>query len=135
MKRTPVLLVLMFSVLMIINCNGQPKSEYEIGCNNVAGAVEYKFFLEKKSANPYVIQQGIDYLDPNGDGNYTDSLTAIGISTNPLYTIKLNNDGSEYRVAVVAVNSAGTYSGMGTFTGNVNQAPNTPGAVFFRKKQ
>lgn len=122
-------------LMFTVQCKGQPKSDYEIGSNTVAGAVEYKFFLEKKSANPYTIQQGVDYLDPNGDGNYADSLSAIGHSSTPLFTVRLDNDGEEYRVAVVAVNNAGIYSGMGTLTGNVNESPDIPGGVFFRKKQ
>ena len=127
-------IALIVALMFTVQCKGQPKSDYEIGSNTVAGAVEYKFFLEKKSATPYVIQQGADYLDPNGDGDYSDSLTPIGQSTIPVFTVKLDNDGEEYRVAVVAVNGAGIYSGMGTLTGNVNESPDVPGGVFFRKK-
>jgi len=126
--------LLLVALIFTVNCNGQPKSDYEIGSNTVAGAVQYKFFLEKKSANPYKLQEGIDYLDPNGDGNYSDSLSAIGSNTSPLFIVKLDNDGSEYRVAIVAVSNAGIYSGMGINTGNVNQSPNIPAGVFFRKK-
>jgi len=134
MKQLSIIVILM-ATLFTVNCNGQPKSDYEIGSNTVPGAVQYKFFLEKKTANPYMIQPGIDYLDPNGDGNYADSLIAIGTLTSPLYVVKLDNDGSEYRVGVVAVTGAGIYSGMGVFTGNVKQSPGTPAGVFFRKKQ
>jgi hypothetical protein len=126
---------LIIFLLTSFNCNGQPKSTYEIGSTPVAGAVEYKFFIEKQSASPYTIQQGIDYLDPNQDGSPTDSLISIGSNTLPLFTLKLDNDGSQYAVGIVAVNAAGIYSAMGTATGNVGTSPGTPAGVFFRKKQ
>lgn len=132
----PVYFMLLITALLFtVTCNGQPKSDYEIGGNTVTGAVQYKFFLEKKSANPYKLQQGIDYLDPNGDGNYADSISAIGGSTSPIFTIKLDNDSSEYKIARVAVDASGYYSGMGTAIGNVGKAPDIPGGNFFRKKQ
>lgn len=121
-------LIGLFVLITMINCNGQPKNDYEIYSNNVVGATKYHFFLEKKTVNPYTLTQNMDYLSPN-----VLSLK-VGESANPLFTVNLNNDGSEYRVGVVAENSAGYYSGMGTEIGNVGIVPSTPGGVGLRKK-
>lgn len=121
-------LIAIFVLLLMVNCNGQPKNDYEIYSNNVVGATKYHFFLEKESVNPYTLTQNMDYLSPN-----VLSLK-VGESATPVFTVNLNNDGSEYRVGVVAENSGGFYSGMGTETAIVGIVPLTPGGVGLRKK-
>lgn len=125
-----LILISLFTMIFVINCNGQPKNDYEIASNSVVGAAKYHFFLEKKATVlPYKLQQGMDYLEPNV------TVLKVGESTTPLFTIQdLDNDGSEYRVGVVAENSQGYYGGMGTNTGNVGEVPGIPGGVQFRKK-
>lgn len=127
MKRLFVLSS-MIVILLIASCNGQPKTSYEIYSNSVTGATNYIFFLEKKSANPYKLIQGADYLSPD-----ITSLQ-VGVSTTPSFTVNLTNDGSEYTVGIVAVNGAGYYSGLGVATGTVGLVPTTPAGVGFRKK-
>src|SRR5574338_1625508 len=109
MKKILVLVSLIVLVLAV-SCKAQPKADYEIYSNSVSTAAQYHFFLEKKSANPYRLTQGMDYLSPD--------VTAlqVGVSTDPSLTINLDNDGSEYRIGVVAVNDSGYYSGMGVKT-------------------
>lgn len=121
-------LVLLFLLITIINCNGQPKNDYEIYSNSVVGATKYHFFLEKKSANQYVLTQNMDYLSPS-----VVSLK-VGESSTPVFTVNLNNDGSEYKVGVVAENIQGYYSGMGTSIDTVGIVPGVPGGVGLRKK-
>lgn len=121
-------IVSLFVLILAASCNAQPKTDYEIYGNTVTGASKYHFFLEKKTSAPYTLTQGQDYLLPN--------VTAlkVGESTTPIFTVNLDNDGSEYRVGVVAENTAGYYSGMGTAIGNVGVIPSTPGGVGLRKK-
>jgi hypothetical protein len=124
--------ILLFAVIMllmfIVNCNGQPKSDYEIYSSPVTGAAKYHFFLEKKSAAAYKLVQGMDYLNPNV------STLKVGEATTPVFTINLNNDGSEYTVGIVAENSAGYYSGMGVAIGTVGTVPSVPAGIGLRKK-
>lgn len=125
-----LVMVLLFLTIGIVNCNGQPKNDYEIVATPVVGTTTYHFFAEKKNGtNPYLLTQGMDYLNPS-----VVSLK-IGTSATPYFVTNLNNDGSEYRVGVVAENVAGFYSGMGVATGNVGTVPVTPAGVIFRKKQ
>lgn len=126
-----LLMVLIMLTVSFVNCNGQPKDDYDISSEPVVGATTYYFFLEKKApVLPYKLQQGMDYLSPNV------ITLKIGESATPLFTVNdLDNDGSEYRVGVVAVNAQGYYGGMGTNTGNVGTVPGIPGGVQFRKKQ
>jgi len=51
-----------------VACNAHPRSEYEAYSNIVTGTATYHHFLEKKSASPYKLVQGMDYLDRNGNG-------------------------------------------------------------------
>jgi hypothetical protein len=127
MKKVLSMVVLLL-VITIVNCNGQPKNDYDIYSNNVVGATKYHFFLEKESVNPYRLTQNMDYLSPN-----VLSLK-VGESATPVFTVNLDNDGSEYRVGVVAENLKGYYSGMGTNTDSVGIVPSTPGGVGLRKK-
>lgn len=124
--------VLLFSLLMlfaITNCNGQPKNDYEFGAESVVGATKYHFFAEKKPVTgSYRLTQGMDYLSPSVEN------LKVGESSLPLWTLNLNNDGSEYRVGVVVENVTGYYGGMGIATGSVGTVPITPAGVFFRKK-
>ena len=124
--------ILLLSIVMlftIVNCNGQPKNDYEFGSQSVAGATKYHFFAEKKpESGNYSLTQGMDYLNPSV------ASLKVGESTIPLWTINLDNDGSEYRVGVVVENVAGYYGGMGVATGTVGTVPITPAGVFFRKK-
>lgn len=123
-----LLLVSIILLLFVVKCNGQPKSNYEIYSNPVTGAVKYHFFLEKKSASAYKLVQGMDYLSPDV------TTLKVGEATTPVFTVNLNNDGSEYTVGIVAENSVGYYSGMGVAVGNVGTIPSTPGGVGLRKK-
>ena len=131
MKTLTSFLVILVAMIAFLNvsCNGQPKDDYEIYSSPVQDATKYHFFLEKKSANPYQLTEGMDYLSPD--------VTAlkVGESNTPVFTINLNNDGEEYKVGVVAENLAGFYGGMGTAIGVVGTVPVTPGDVGFRKKQ
>ena len=127
MKRIFTLMAL-FILLLMVNCNGQPKSDYEIYSNSVTGATKYHFFLEKKSASLYQLTQGMDYLAPNVVA------LKVGEATVPTFTVNITNDGAEYKVGVVAANLAGYYSGMGTNTDSVGIVPSIPGGVGLRKK-
>ena len=126
MKKLFLLSFLVSLLAFSLNCNGQPKSNYEIYSDNVSTAVKYHFFLEKKSAAPYRLTQNMDFF-PILD-------LKIGESTNPTFTVLLDNDNSDYAVGVVAENVAGYYSGMGVATGKVGSVPQSPGGVGFRKK-
>lgn len=127
MKKFFLYLTPLFFIL-IASCNAQPKSDYEIYSTPVIGASKYYFFLEKKSAASYKLVQGADYLSPD--------LTSlkIGEASSPSFTVSLPNDGSEYAVGIVAVNSAGFYSGLGVFVGSTGYVPNIPAGVGFKKK-
>ena len=117
-----------FALLFIVNCNAQPKSDYEIYSNTVTGATKYHFFLEKKGTGAYQLTQGMDYLAPNVVA------LKVGEATVPTFTVNITNDGAEYKVGVVAANLAGYYSGMGTNTDSVGIVPSIPGGVGLRKK-
>jgi len=124
-----LVLVILATMFYVVACNGQPKDNYEIYSSVVPEAVKYHFFLEKESANPYQLTQGMDYLSPD--------VTAlkVGESNTPVFTVNLFNDGAEYKVGVVAEDLAGFYSGMGTAIGIVGETPSIPGTVGFRKKE
>lgn len=125
-----LILSLLLVLIYIVACNGQPKSNYEIYSNAVPTATKYVFFLEKKSANPYKLVQGMDYITLGADT----TILKVGTATIPAFTVNLDNDGSEYKAAIVAVNAVGIYSGMGTVIGNVGTSPAIPSGVGFRKK-
>lgn len=122
------LLSVLFVLVFVVACNAQPRNDYEIYSNPVVDATKYHFFLEKKSASPYKLVQGMDYLNPSV------ATLKVGEATTPSFTVNLINDGSEYRVGIVAENSAGFYSGMGTTIDTVGIVPQTPAGVGFRKK-
>lgn len=124
-----LVLVLIFVVIAFTSCKGQPKSEYEIYGDTVTSANKYLFFIEKKSAQPYKLQENMDYLSP-----VNVSYLKIGESSTPIFTVLLDNDGSEYKVGIVAETISGFYSGMGTAIGNVGISPTKPGGVGLRKK-
>lgn len=115
-------------LLFVVNCNGQPRTDYEIATPQVNGVTQYHFFLEKKSANAYKLTDNMDYLNPD--------VTALklGVSTSSVWTVNLPNDGAEYRVGVVLENAAGFYSGMSVADGTVGTVPVKPASVIFRKK-
>lgn len=116
--------------LLFLSCDyAQVESDYEIYSNPVENAVSYKFFLEKKPVNGnYTLFQDADYI--------TDNLSSfiVGSNTQPSFTIKLRNDGNEYTVGVVAVDSNGFYSPLSVAVANVGKSPNAPGGVSLRKK-
>ena len=125
------LLALISIAVLFFACTGQgqPKNDYEIAATPVTGITKYHFFLEKKpTTGGYELTQGMDYLSPN--------VIALkkGESANPVFTVNLLNDGSEYRVGVVLENAAGFYGGMGVATGSVGLVPITAAGVVFRKK-
>ena len=120
------LLSVLFVLLFVVACNAQPKSDYEIYSNPVVGATKYHFFLEKKSASPYELVQEMDY--------HSVIALKVGENSTPVFTVNLNNDGSEYSVGVVAEDSQGFYSGMGVGVSNVGRVPNIPLALGLRKK-
>lgn len=130
MKKFFVLLFMLLTVT-VINCNAQPRSDYEIVATSVSGASKYHFFLEKNiGSTPSALTDSMDYLNP--DVTYL----KIGESSTPIFTVaNLLNDGSEYTVGVVAENAAGYYGGMRTGTGTVGIVPNISAGVTFRKKQ
>lgn len=131
MKNLTSFLVLFVAMVAIftISCNGQPKDDYEIYGDEVVGATKYHFFLEKVSANPSELADSADYLSPNV------THLKVGESNTPVFTVNLNNDGAEYKVAIVAENLAGFYGGLSTGTGSVGIVPGMSGNVGFRKKQ
>lgn len=122
--------ILLLVIIYIVACNGQPKSNYEIYSSTVPTATKYVFFLEKKTANPYKLVQGMDYITLGADT----TILKVGTAAVPLFTVNLDNDGFEYKVAIVAVNASGYYSGMGTAIGTVGTVPGIPTSVGFRKK-
>lgn len=121
-----VISYLLFVLVYVVACNAQPKSDYELYSNPVSGATKYLFFLEKQSGGSYQLTEGMDYL----------SVThlQVGEASTPVFTVNLDNDGSEYKVGVVAVDADGIYSGMGTGIGSVGDVPNAPAGVGLRKK-
>lgn len=121
------LLTIIFTLALIVACNAQPKSDYQISSDPVPGASKYHFFLQKDGGR---LIQGMDYLQPD---NVSD--LKIGESANPIFDINLDNDGSLYVVGIVAENSIGIYSGMGINSGNVGTVPSIPGNVKFEKKE
>lgn len=132
-----VVLSVLFVLITVIACSAQPVGNYETFSDPVIGAVKYYSFLEKKSVNPYILTQGMDFRDKNGNGiaEIGDTISPISISTTPVSTSqRLLNDGSEYRVGVVAENSAGFYSAMGIGIGIVGAVPATPINAGLRKK-
>lgn len=121
--------IVLLVLIAVTKCNGQPKSEYEIYGDTVSSASKYLFFLEKKSGQSYKLQENMDYLSP-----VNVSYLKIGEATTPTFTVLLDNDGSEYKVGIVAETISGFYSGMGTAIGIVGTAPTKPGGVGLRKK-
>lgn len=124
-------------LFMVIACSAQPTGNYETFSDPVSGAVKYYSFLEKKSANPYVLVSGMDFRDKNGNdiAEIGDTIQPFSTSIFPVSTSqRLLNDGSEYRVGVVAENSAGFYSGMGVGIGIVGAVPAMPLNAGLRKK-
>jgi hypothetical protein len=128
MKTNLLLSILIFSLVTIINCNGQPKSDYEIATPTVTGVTKYHFFIEKKSTSPYHLTDNMDYLNPNV------TTYKVGESAASEFTINLVNDNAEYIVGVVLENASGYYSGMTVATGMVGIVPFKPASVIFRKK-
>lgn len=127
MKKALFYLPILFLVF-IINCNGQPRSDYEIVSTQVTGVTQYHFFLEKKSVNAYKLVDNMDYLNPDVTN------LKLGVSSSSVWTVNLPNDGAEYRVGVVLENAAGYYSGMSIADGTVGTVPVKPASVIFRKK-
>lgn len=123
------IIIIYLFVLTSIGCNAQPNSQYEIYGDTVSTAVKYHFFLEKKSNQPYKLQDNMDYLSPVNVSNLK-----VGESNTPIFVVTLVNDGSEYKVGIVAENISGFYSGMGTAIGYVGQSPNKPGGIGLRRK-
>jgi hypothetical protein len=126
--KKQLILVSLLALIFVINCNGQPKTNYEVYSNTVSSGAKYHFFLEKKSATAYKLIQGMDYLSPNVVA------LKVGEATTPVFTVNLGNDGSEYTVGVVVENAGGYYSGMGVAVGTVGVVPPAPGGVGLRKK-
>lgn len=123
------LFAFVFTIIFAASCNGQPKTDYEIAASPVAGATEYHFFIEKKSASPYLLTQGMDYmLNPAVQD------LMVGSGSSPVFTVNLDNDGAEYKVGIVAESAGGYYGGMGTGIGVVGTVPAVPGSVVLRKK-
>jgi hypothetical protein len=120
------LLSVLFVLFLVVACNAQPRSDYEIYSNPVVGATKYHFFLEKQSTNPYQLIQEMDY--------HTVMPLKVGEGTTPVFTINLANDGSEYSVGVVAEDSQGFYSGMGVGIATIGKVPLTPALIGLRKK-
>ena len=120
------LLSVLFVLFLVVACNAQPKSDYEIYSNPVVGATKYHFFLEKKSASPYELVQEMDY--------HSVIALKVGENSTPVFTVNLNNDGSEYSVGVVAEDAQGFYSGMGVGVATIGKVPLTPALIGLRKK-
>jgi hypothetical protein len=129
--------LVLFVLGLVVACSAQPVGNYEAFSDPVPGVVRYYSFLEKKSANPYVLTQGMDFRDKNGNGiaEVGDTIQPFSTSTTPVSTTqRLLNDGSEYRIGVVAENAAGYYSGMGVAIGLVGAVPAIPTNPGLRKK-
>ena len=121
------LVLLVFFLALTQSCDAQPRDEYEIYTDGVAGATQYQYFLEQDLGQTPQLQQDMDYLDPN-----VISLR-VGVSTSPTFTITLLNDNAQYIIGIVAVDSNG-YGPMGVATGQVDKVPLAPGGIGLRKK-
>ena len=129
-------MLLLIPILLTTSCNGQPKTTYTIGNYDangviipVPGATSYAYFLEQGAPNAdYLLYDGMDYLNPNV------TQLQLGVSTSPSWDILLPNDGSEYAVGMVAIDSQGFYGAMGVGIDNVSIVPTKPGGVRLRKK-
>ena len=120
-------LIIMAVLFMACNGNGQPKDDYDIYGTAVTGATQYHFFLEKKTVEPYRLIQGMDYLAPS-----VISLK-VGQASTPVFTVNLNNDGSEYKVGIVAENSAGFMAVWEQQLKRLELFASTPAGVGLRK--
>jgi len=125
--RNFFMILVLFIMVAVISCNAQPRSNYEIRVEPVVSAVKYHFFLEKKSSSDYRLVEDADYLNPS-------VIDLKLVTTANVYTVvNLPNDGSEYKVGVVAEDSAGYYSAMATAIVNVGTIPNKPSVITFKK--
>lgn len=116
------------SLLYVVACQGQPRNEYELYTHSVPTAVKYHYFLEQET-NPYLLQEGMDYMDPNVFHLW------VGESPDTAFSIVLDNNGIVYKIGVVAENIAGFYGGMGTAIDTAGIVPATAQMVGMRKKQ
>ena len=92
----------------------------------IFAAAVYAIFAQK-DVPAYDLIDGMDYLDPNVTN------LQVGTSATPSLDIRLPNDGAEYAVGMVAVDTQGYYGAMGVFIGNINAVPNKP-SIIIRKK-
>jgi len=120
-------MIAIFMVVIMMSCNGQPRSNYELYSEAIPGVVQYQYFLEKDLGQAPHLVQGCDYLSPSVV-NYT-----VAVSTAPNVVIDLPNDDSRYIIGVVAFDIQGFYSGMGVATGQVGKVPITPAGIGMRK--
>lgn len=134
MKTFQTFFVALLTVILFVSCSnntpGQPRSNYDIEGSVVPGTIKYHFFAEKKSTAPYKLQQGMDYVMLGSD---TTTLR-VGTASIPTFTINLLNDGSEYKIGIVAENLSGYYGGMGTAIDTVGIVPGTPVVSGLRKR-
>jgi len=131
MKNLLLLTAVLFITVFLVECKGQPKEPYEIYGGRVPTATKYMFFLEKKSANPYKLIQGMDWVELGSDT----STLKLGTASDTLFTKELNNDGSIYKVGIVAVNAAGYYGAMSTGIDTVGVVPGLSPLPGLRKKR
>ena len=134
MKALPSFFVALLTIVLFVSCSnntpGQPRNNYDIEGSVVPGTIKYHFFLEKKSAAPYKLTQGMDYVSLGSD---TTTLR-VGVAAIPTFTVNLLNDGSEYKMGIVAENITGYYGGMGTAIDTVGIVPGTPVVSGLRKR-
>jgi len=128
--KTFLLTLVMLIGVMATFTQCQPKTDYEIYGGTITSAVKYHFFIEKKPAvGSYHLVFGMDYLAPDV------TVYKVGEATIPVFTVNLDNDGSEYAVGIVAESAGGFYGGMGVGIGTVGEVPGIPQPVGLRKKQ
>lgn len=134
MKALQFLFAAFAMLVLFTTCSkdpqAQPRNDYDIEGSVVPGTLRYHIFLEKKSTTPYKLQQGMDYVSLGSD---TTTLR-VGIASVPRFTVNLLNDGSEYKMGIVAENVSGYYGGMGTAVDTVGIVPGTPVVSGLRKR-
>lgn len=101
-----LILILSLTLLTVMCCNGQPKSDYILEWDGT----ESSYFLyvwqgTDTTTCPFI--QGADWKYNNVGNFFQDSVQALTT------TLSLDNDGNYLKVALVAKNTEQIYSGLG----------------------
>ena len=102
-------LIILITLIAIVSCKAQLRSNYVINFNQHPSAAKYLVFLEERQTPiGFALQDSVDYLQPS----LLDYKIAETTSATPVI-VNLKNDGKYIRAGLVVEDSAGYYSVMG----------------------